>query len=179
LKDLGYALLEPFIAILLFKGLSSSFDSFSFYKYEEIANKLKFNKTSNKRAEGAPLINIPKLIADIISEESRFLTNEDFVANKASKNKKLICKHYKKIGHIIDKCWILHPELENSKNNKGKNKSNKSNNNKLKNESTKGVITTLAYNLKDSTLENNKTSHIAPELILDSGASKHYTYNRD
>ena len=178
LKDLGHALPEPFIAILLFKGLSSSFDSFSSRKYEEIANELKFNKT-DKRAEGALLINIPKLIADIISEESRFLTNEDFVANKASKNKKLICKHYKKIGHIIDKCWILHPELENSKNNKGKNKSNKSNNNKLKNESTQGVITTLAYNLKDSTLENNKTSHIAPELILDSGASKHYTYNRD
>jgi len=183
LKDLGYTLLKPFIAILLFKELSSSFDSFSSRKYEEIANKLKFNKTSDKRAEGAPLINIPKLIADIISEESRFSTNEDFVANKASKNKnknkKPICKHCKKIGHIIDKCWILHPELQNSKDNEGKNKGNKSNDNKSKNESTKGVMTALAYNLEGSTLENNKAGHIAPELILDSGASEHYTYNRD
>jgi len=105
LKDLGHALPEPFIAILLFKGLSSSFDSFNSRKYEEIANKLKLNKTSGKRAEGEPLINIPKLIADIISKESRFSTNEDFVANKASKNnKKPICKHCKRLGHIIDKC---------------------------------------------------------------------------
>jgi hypothetical protein len=73
----------------------------------------------------------------------------------------------------------LHPELQNSKDNEGKNKGNKSNDNKLKNESTKGVMTALAYNLEDSTLENNKAGHIAPELILDLGASEHYTYNRD
>jgi hypothetical protein len=73
----------------------------------------------------------------------------------------------------------LHPELQNSKDNKGKNKGNKSNNNKLKNKSTKGVMTALAYNLKDSTLENNKAGYIAPELILDSRASKHYTYNKN
>jgi hypothetical protein len=180
LKDLGHALPEPFIAILLFKGLSSSFESFSSRKYEEIANKLKFNKTSNKRAEGAPLINIPKLIADIISEESRFSTNEDFIVNKAfinkSKNKPL-CKHCKKKGHIINKCWILHPKLRNSTSNKDE--SIKSNdNNKSKNESTKAVMTALAYNLEDSSLDN-KTGHMTPELILDSGASEHYTYNRD
>ena len=138
LKDLGHALPEPFIAILLFKGLSSSFDSFSSRKYEEIANELKFNKTSDKRAEGAPLINIPKLIADIISEESRFSTNEDFVANKASKNKP-ICKNCKKEGHIIDRCWILHPELRKSKSNKG----NKSNNDN-KDESIKAAMSAFS-----------------------------------
>jgi hypothetical protein len=70
----------------------------------------------------------------------------------------------------------LHPELKNSKSNQDK--SNKSNDdNKSKNESTKGVMTALAYNLEDSDLE--KAGHIAPELILDSGASEHYTYNRD
>jgi hypothetical protein len=105
LKDLGHSLPEPFIAILLFKGLFSSFNLFSSRKYKEIANKLRFNKTSDKRAEGAPFINILKLIADIISEESRFSTNKDFIANKASKNKnKLICKNCKKEGYIIDKC---------------------------------------------------------------------------
>jgi len=111
------------------------------------------------------------------------LTNKDFVANNASKNKnknkKPICKHCKKIGYIIDKCWILHPELQTSKDNEGKNKGNKSNDNKSKNESTKGVITSLAYNLEDLTLENNKAGYIAPELILNSGASKHYTYNKN
>jgi hypothetical protein len=53
-------------------------------------------------------VDIPKLIADIISEKSRFSTNEDFVANKAfknkNKNKKPICKYCKKISYIIDKC---------------------------------------------------------------------------
>jgi hypothetical protein len=43
LKDLGHALPELFIAILLFKSLSSSFDSFSSRKYKEIANELKRN----------------------------------------------------------------------------------------------------------------------------------------
>ena len=86
MKDLGYALPEPFIVILLFKGLFSSFELFISCKYEEIANKLKFNKASNKRAEGALLVNILKLIADIISKESRFSAKEDSLANKAFKN---------------------------------------------------------------------------------------------
>jgi hypothetical protein len=50
----------------------------------------------------------------------------------------------------------LYLKLENSKDNKGKNKNNKFNNNKSKNESIKGVITTLAYNLEDSILEKKK-----------------------
>jgi gag-polypeptide of LTR copia-type len=116
LKDLGHALPEPFIAILLFKGLSSSFDSFSSRKYEEIANELKRNKTSSKRAEGEPLLDISRFISDIISEESRISTNEDSIAYRASNNKP-ICRHCNKEGHIIDKCWILHPELKNSKSN--------------------------------------------------------------
>jgi hypothetical protein len=37
----------------------------------------------------------------------------------------------------------------------------------------------LAYNLEDLTLENNKAGYIALELILDSRASKYYTYSRD
>jgi hypothetical protein len=73
----------------------------------------------------------------------------------------------------------LHPELKNSKSNKDKNKSNK-NNNKSKDESTKAVMSALAYNSGDLSLEkNNKEGHITPELILDSGASEYYTYNRD
>ena len=41
LEGLGHALPKPFIVILLFKGLSSSFDSFSSRKYEEIAKNIK------------------------------------------------------------------------------------------------------------------------------------------
>jgi hypothetical protein len=73
----------------------------------------------------------------------------------------------------------LHPELKNSKSNKDKNKSNK-NDNKFKDESTKTVISALAYNSGDLSLEkNNKEGYITLELILDSGASEHYIYNRD
>jgi hypothetical protein len=41
-------------------------------------------------------------------------------------------------------------------------------------------MSTLAYNSGDLSLEkDNKAGHITPELILDSGASEYYTYNRD
>jgi hypothetical protein len=179
LKDLGYALPEPFIVILLFKGLSSSFDSFSSYKYKEITNKLKHNKTSSKRAEKKPLIDISRLILDIISEESRISTNEDSIANRASNNKP-ICRYYKKEGYIINKYWLLYPELKNSKNNKNTNNKSNKNNNKSKNKSTKAVMSALAYNSGDLSLEeDNKVGHMTPELILDSGASENYIYNKD
>jgi hypothetical protein len=100
LKDLGYLLLEPFIAIFLFKGLSSSFDSFSSRKYKEIANELKNNKTQ-KDYKG-PLINISKLISDIISKESRISTNKDSQANKTSPNNPF-CTYYKGKTYIKDK----------------------------------------------------------------------------
>jgi hypothetical protein len=71
----------------------------------------------------------------------------------------------------------LHPEF---KNNKGKNNKSDKNNNKSKNESTKTVISALAYNSVGLSPEkDNKMGHMTPELILDSGASEHYTYNRD
>jgi hypothetical protein len=162
--------------ILLFKGLSSSFDLFSSRKYEEIANELKRNKTSGKKAEREPLIDISRLISDIINEESRISTNKDSIANRASNNKP-ICRYCKKEGYIIDKCWLLYPELKNSKSNKGKNSNN---NNKSKDESTKAVISVLAYNSGDLILEeDNKLGHVTPELILDSRTSEYYTYNRD
>jgi hypothetical protein len=78
LKELGHALPEFFITILLFKRLSNSFDSFSSRKYKEIVNELKNN--SNKKGKGTEdtlLINISKLVSDIISEESRISNNED------------------------------------------------------------------------------------------------------
>ena len=40
-------------------------------------------------------------------------------------------------------------------------------------------MTALAYNLEDLTPKNDQTGHITPKLVLDFGASEHYTYNRD
>ena len=60
----------------------------------------------------------------------------------------------------------MHPELQNSKDNEDKNKSNKSNNNnKSKNELTKGVITTLAYNLENLTLSKTIKQIIYPRNL--------------
>jgi hypothetical protein len=97
-----HTLPESFIAILLFKGLSSSFDLFSSCKCKETTNKLKRNKTSSKKVEEEPLIDISRLILDIINEESRISTNKDSITNRTSNNK-LICRYCEKENYIIDK----------------------------------------------------------------------------
>ncbi|TVY34293.1 hypothetical protein LCER1_G008843 [Lachnellula cervina] len=91
LKELGYELPKPFIAILLFKGLSSSFDAFSSRKYEEVTKNIKN-------------IDITKLISDIISEEARLKSDTISSANKTTSNKNPLCRHYNKRGHIEPKC---------------------------------------------------------------------------
>jgi hypothetical protein len=41
-------------------------------------------------------------------------------------------------------------------------------------------MSVLVYNSRDLSLEkNNKTGYITPELILDSGTSEYYIYNKD
>ncbi|TVY22171.1 Retrovirus-related Pol polyprotein from transposon TNT 1-94 [Lachnellula hyalina] len=151
LKELGYELPKPFIAILLFKGLSSSFNAFSSRKYKEVTSNIKN-------------IDITKLISDIISEEARL--GSDSSANKATSNKMPICKHCNKKGHIEAKCWIKYPELKQNKNN---NKASE------KTESTKTVMMSLVYNgINNKEANINKT-----KLVLDSGASEHYTFNKD
>jgi transposase InsO family protein len=177
LKDLGHPLPEPFIAILLFKGLSSSFDSFSSCKYEEITNELKNNKT--QKDHKGPLINISKLISDIISEESRISTNEDSQANKASPNNPF-CTYCKRKTHIRDKCWILYPELRpDQPNNQGSSKKKKSKQQKSKDESSKALMSALANSAQKHKANSQDVDYIKPELLLDSGASEHYTFNRD
>ena len=68
LSELKNELLKPLLAWVLFKGLPSSFDSFISRKYEEIARDIQF-------------VNISKLIADLISEESRMNSTPDLAAN--------------------------------------------------------------------------------------------------
>ncbi|TVY85698.1 hypothetical protein LAWI1_G007929, partial [Lachnellula willkommii] len=140
LKELEYKLPKLFIAILLFKGLSSSFNAFSSRKYKEVTKNIKD-------------IDITKLILDIISEEAR-LKSDTSSANRTTSNKPW-CKHCCRQGHISNKCWNKYPELRQNylKHNKSENKENSSE----KTESTKAVMMSLAYNrLNDQRTSNNK-----------------------
>ncbi|TVY50210.1 hypothetical protein LCER1_G007897, partial [Lachnellula cervina] len=125
----SYELPKPFIAILLFKGLSSSFDAFSSRKYKEVTKNIKN-------------IDITKLISDIISEEARLKSDTISSANKTTSNKIPLCRHCGKRGHIEPKCWDKYPELRTEL--PRQNKKSRSNNTPEKTESTKAVIMTLA-----------------------------------
>ena len=93
LKELKYEVPKPFLVQLLFKGLPSSFNSFSSRKYEEIAKDL-----SN--------IDLSKLISDLISEESRINASSGLEANKVrSNNNNSFCIHYKRKGYIKAKYY--------------------------------------------------------------------------
>jgi len=108
LSELKNELPKPLLAWVLFKGLPSSFDSFISQKYEEIARDIQF-------------VNISKLIADLVSEESRMNSTPDLAANKANKSfksnskKSPFYKSYKSKGHLEEKCWKKYPELRPKK----------------------------------------------------------------
>lgn len=94
-------------------------------------------------------------------------SNTDLEANKAIKPNKSFCKHCNRKGHIESKCYIKYPELR--KTNKSKNKDKKSPNKDKKTESSKAIMSAFSIIKGDS---NNK-------LILDSGATEHYTPNKE
>ncbi|TVY50312.1 hypothetical protein LCER1_G007984 [Lachnellula cervina] len=186
LKELDYELPKPFIAILLFKGLSSSFDAFSSRKYKEVTKNIKD-------------IDITKLISDIISEEARLKSDTISSANKTTSNRIPLCRHCGKRGYIEPKCWDKYPKLRTEL--PRQNKKPRSNNTPEKTESTKAVMMTLASHgligqettsnqvysgLSDQEtslvyngLNNQESKFYKTQLILDSGASEHYTYNKD
>ena len=174
----------PYIAWIIFKGLPSSFDSLASRKYEDISSNL-----NN--------INISKLISELISEEACMNSN-NLEANKVYNKSNTIpyCKHCNKRGHLESKCYIKYPELSNNSNtnsnsnsknktkNKNKNKSNTKDNN------TKGSDKTLMLaSTKNSTItsSNNTISYSISSfysnsnntIILDSGASEHFTPNKE
>jgi Reverse transcriptase (RNA-dependent DNA polymerase)/gag-polypeptide of LTR copia-type/Integrase core domain len=162
LKELGYELPRPIIASLIFKGLPSSFDAIASRKYEELARDI-----AN--------IDISKLISELISEEARMSSNIDLEANKANNRpKKGFCTHCNQKGHIEPKCWIKYPELRkdlpsNSSNKRSKKAKYKPNNRGTKNESSKAVMSTL------SAIKGGSNYR----LILDSGATEHYTPTKE
>jgi hypothetical protein len=168
----------------LLKGLPSSFESFNSRKFEELSKTLKDpNLASN--------LNIDEFISDIISEESRIKAS-DLEANKISskyKTKYKNSKHYtycNKQGHLESQCYIQYPELRRnntSNNNEAENTSNNSiknnprkkdsfkENSKAIKESPRVLLTSLAN--KGNSLSINSTKN--NRIVLDSGASKHYT----
>jgi hypothetical protein len=88
-------------------------------------------------------------------------------ASKATKPRKNFCTHCNRSGHIEPKCWIKHPELKrdlpNSPNKGDKDSSNEGTSPKT--ESSKAVMSA------SSTIKGDANY----KLILDSGATEHYT----
>jgi hypothetical protein len=110
LKELHYELLKPYIVLLLFKGLLSSFESFISRKYKEITKNL-------------GKVDISKLISELIAEEARINSSLNSLeaqrANKTTKffkkNKVPYCKFCKTKGHLESKCFHKFPELKKGK----------------------------------------------------------------
>jgi len=161
--------------------LPCSFKFFSSRKFEELSKALKDINKDN--------LNINKLIPDIISEEARIKAS-DLEANKISskyktkqKNSKH-CTYCNKDKYLESQCYKQYLELRrnNTSNNKSKNTPNNfinnSPNNKdksssnFKKESPRVLITSLANKRKDLVINKTKKNN---RIVLDSGASKHYT----
>ena len=173
LDQLEYKVPAPFLAWLLFKGLPSSFDSFNSCKYEELAADLS-------------KIDISKLITDLISEEARMNASQSLEANRAARaNKDSFCSHCKKKGHLESRCYKKYPELKpnkgsNSKSNKDKDKEDSNpDTNSTKSESTKVIMSILANNTEDSSSTSYLSNDFRNKLVLDIGATEHYTPNKD
>jgi hypothetical protein len=106
LSELGYEIPKPYIALILFKGLPSSYDNFCSRKYKNINQNIKD-------------ININKLISDIISESIWLGSNADRDSanktfNNQAKNKYYIyCKNKNKssLGYLENNCYYKYPEL--------------------------------------------------------------------
>ena len=186
LRELKCIIPNPLIIHIIFKGLPSSFEPLISRKYEDIGKSL-----TN--------IDISKLISELIAEEARMTNSIDLKANKAksfksnynSNNTTPFCTHCNKKGHLESKCYAKYPELKkgnininNNINNKYKG-SNHNPNSKFKNnkgfkknpnktESNKLIMSCKIYN---STLNIN--NNINRRFILDSGATEHFTCNKD
>jgi hypothetical protein len=166
LLELKEAPTKANIAWNIFKGLLSSFNAFSFRKYEELGRDLKN-------------IDINKLVSKLIAEDARMKAylNKD-KANSIAKNSRnnrkptKFCKFYKKSGHIKESCFKKYLELAPKRASNSDNKhSIKKEQQTSKNDENKGFRSTLLYSNKSI---NKKTS-----FIIDSRAFKHYIPYKD
>ena len=180
LKELGCTIPNALLVHIIFKGLPSAFEALISRKYEEIGRDLN-------------IIDINKLISELIAEEARINNSIDLEANKAlkfnSNNKTPFCTYYKRKGHLEAKCFIKYPELKTINKNKSNSTYNShskfknKNNSKLKDRPTKDTPTELIMTTIRDSLNSNYINAIKedrPELniILDSGATEHYTPNK-
>jgi len=179
LKELKQEIPKALIIWILLKGLPSSFESFSSRKFEELSKTLKDPNLSSN-------LNIDEFISDIISEESRIKAS-DLEANRISskyktkqKNSKY-CTYCNKEGHLENQCYKQYPELRrNNTSNKARNTSNTFTNNNpedksssnFKKESPRVLMTSLANKGRDLGINRTRKNK---RLVLDSGASEHYT----
>ena len=180
LKELSYEVPRPFLAWLLFKGLPSAFDSFNSRKYEELAKDL-------------TKVDISKLIADLISEEARMNASQSLEANRATRAKDSFCRHCKIRGHLEARCYKKYPELKprepssSSKPKKGsKEDPDSDNDSSKKSKSTKVIMSTIAdsrvieeVEKSSPTIYFSRSNDFKNKLVLDSGATEHYTPNKD
>jgi hypothetical protein len=169
LKELKQEIPKALIIWILLKGLPSSFESFSSRKFEELSKILKDPKKANT-------LSINELISDIISEEARIIAS-DLEANKISPEYKTkhknsrYCTYCNKEGHLENQCYKQYPELRRnntSNNSLNNNLEDKSSN--FKKESPRVLMTSLANKGKDLAISSTKK-----RIVLDSGASEHYT----
>ncbi|CAM6005883.1 unnamed protein product, partial [Sphagnum balticum] len=190
LKELRQEIPKALIIWILLRGLPSSFESFSSRKFEELSKTLKDPNKANT-------LNVNELISDIISEEARIKAS-DLEANKISSKYKTKqrnnkhCTYCNKEGHLENQCFKQYPELrrDNTSNNKAniaKNTSNsinpdtedksssKEDSKGTKKESPRVLMTSLANKGEDLAVNSTIDNTTSKRLVLDSGASEHYT----
>ena len=123
------------------------------------------------------------------------------IGPKFNRNKVPFCTYCDKKGHLQEKCFEKYPELKTKKtsnNNKNKNTKSKKPNKETpktpKSESNKLIMTTLSLNTDidtdiniDTGIDNYNYSYrsattkdlFTDTIVLDSGATEHYTPNKD
>jgi len=203
LSELEYAILKPYIALILFKRLPNSYNNFYSRKYKNISRNIKD-------------ININKLISDIINESVRLGSNISGLVNKINNKKSKYCIYCKNKGfngknHLEEDYFFKYPKLKSNNNKnkadttnktKGKKfKSTKNNNNKYKNESTKAImrvksiksmIITYRSNINNiNNINKNQNKKILTKffkkiidkifnnIIFDFSVTDHYCPNKD
>ena len=153
LKELGQSPSKASMAWNLLKGLPSTYDAFISRKYEDISEAISDNDD----------IDLNKLVAELISEESRIqsFVNEDKAyvtkSKSKSKNKTKHCKFCSKQGHLETECYRKHPELMPNRNTPKK----------AKDEDDNKDRSSLLLSKGESTKDLS--------FIIDSGATEHWT----
>jgi hypothetical protein len=147
LFKLGYEIPKPYIILILFKGLFSSYNSFYFKKYKNISRNIKN-------------ININKFILDIINESIKLGFNISGLVNKLNNNKFKYYIYYKNNSynskdHLEKICYYKYLNNKNKKS-----KFIKNNDNKYKNESTKTVMRVKSMIIIYKPIINNNINNI-------------------